>query len=101
MTTPHDSLDLVRARLRDTHGFLGASLVRGTTGKLVIAIAWLELDPIPALPASVRGVPLLIIPRSASAAEKAPSVGAWYDPWRQAGRDAWDEYTSTLKSYWS
>jgi hypothetical protein len=99
---PGAALKLLRERLVNTHGFLGASLFM-LGRETCIGVSWLEFDPIPALPAKIRGTPVVVFPRTSAAAKKhdAQVSGSWLDTWKQAGRDAWQDYSETLKSYWS
>lgn len=62
-------------------------------GRQVVCIKWREKTPIPALPAEIGGVPVIVMP---SAPVRALVGGRWSDPWS----DAWDEYVTTMKELW-
>jgi hypothetical protein len=102
MKDPGAAIKLVRERLVGLHGFLGASLFM-LGRETCVGVSWLEFSPIPALPAKVKGVPIVVFPRTTAAAKKhdAQVSGSWLDTWKQAGRDAWSEYSATLRDYWS
>jgi hypothetical protein len=93
--------DIVQKYLFGKQGFLGASIAKAN-GKLVIQVRWLELTPIAPLPASVHDIGILVMPcKRQVASETSPLVsGPWLDSWREAGSEAWHDYTDTLRSYW-